>query len=180
MARPWRTREQAIDCFLAKIQIEGLLFELTEDSTPLQRFRFFFGPCWRFQGAKRSGYGTVMYERRQMPAHRFAWVVLEGRDLAEGQQLDHICRVRDCVNPAHLEAISQAQNLRRMESANYDHERQSCRFGHSVPWALFKRMGCASCRAYWKESARMRAVRPLLNSSGETSSQLQATAKAAQ
>lgn len=181
MARPRLSREEAIANFLERIRYEGLIAELPADPSPLDRFRFFFGPCWRYEGAKsRGGYGALTFEGRQVSAHRFAWRVLEGRDLAEGYQLDHVCRVRDCVNPAHLEPVTAGQNMLRMERSNYDHDRQECRFGHSVPWPLFRRMGCASCRAYWKDSVRTRAVRPSLTSSGERSSQLQATAKAAQ
>lgn len=151
MGRPRRTRDEAIAIFLEKLSYSGLPLGLPENPTSIDRFRFFFGPCWLYEGCKSErGYGRFTYEGRNWSAHRFAWIVLEGRSIAEGEQLDHLCRVPSCVNPNHLQAVSPAINMRRMEQANYHHDRQTCRFGHWVPWPLFQRMGCAVCRDAWR------------------------------
>jgi hypothetical protein len=64
------------------------------------------GPCWLWQGSRnQQRYGLVS-------RNRVRWTV-EGRTVPDGQQLDHLCRVRHCVNPAHLEAVSQVENVHR-------------------------------------------------------------------
>lgn len=54
------------------------------------------------------GYGRY----RGRGAHRFAWI-RENGDVPAGLQLDHLCRNRGCVNPAHLEPVTQRENTMR-------------------------------------------------------------------
>ena len=72
------------------------------------------GHCWRWRsGAARSdGYGQFWDGRTMRPAHRFAYEAIVG-PVPEGMVLDHLCRVRDCVNPDHLEVVTQGENQRR-------------------------------------------------------------------
>jgi hypothetical protein len=65
--------------------------------------------CWLWQGSVGStGYGTF----RGLAAHRFAYEAMVG-PIPVGLVLDHACKVPRCVRPDHLEAVSQAENLRR-------------------------------------------------------------------
>ena len=50
-------------------------------------------------------------------AHRYS-LVLAGHTLTAGLTIDHLCRVRLCVNPAHLEEVTYGENLRRAAEAN--------------------------------------------------------------
>jgi len=59
-----------------------------------------------------GGYGGFWNGTRQVRAHRFAYELLVG-PIPEGLALDHLCRVRRCVAPAHLEAVTQRENVRR-------------------------------------------------------------------
>lgn len=72
--------------------------------------------CWLWTGAKTpSGYGTLGRGRRgegNALAHRVSWE-LAGRQVPEGLELDHLCRVRACCNPDHLEPVTRAENTRR-------------------------------------------------------------------
>jgi hypothetical protein len=73
--------------------------------------------CWRWPGAlDREGYGKVNIfyagSRRTVPAHRVAYIIEVG-PIPEGMALDHTCRVRNCVNPRHLDPVSIAENNRR-------------------------------------------------------------------
>lgn len=69
--------------------------------------------CWLWQGAiTPQGYGTATLGRRPVPAHRLTWRIFEG-PIPDGLQLDHLCRVRRCVNPDHLEPVTGAENVRR-------------------------------------------------------------------
>lgn len=74
-------------------------------------------PCWIWQKAKNHlGYGQTTSNYRQWPAHRFYYVCLFG-PVSDDLPLDHLCRVRACVNPDHLEPVSTAENTRRGSSA---------------------------------------------------------------
>lgn len=70
-------------------------------------------PCWVWQGSDDGdGYGTVRRDRRTLKAHRFYYEQVRG-PIPDGLQLDHLCRIRRCVNPAHLEPVTQAENMQR-------------------------------------------------------------------
>jgi len=71
-------------------------------------------PCWVWQRAKgsRDGYGRKGVGRRVLLAHRVYFERVRG-PIPKGLQLDHLCRVRACVNPDHLEPVTSKTNVRR-------------------------------------------------------------------
>lgn len=70
--------------------------------------------CWLWTGfVKPDGYGSVKWRKTGAPAHRAVWESTFDIDLPEDLQLDHLCRVRRCVNPDHLEVVTAAENVRR-------------------------------------------------------------------
>lgn len=69
--------------------------------------------CWLWTRAKdRDGYARASLNNRGYRAHRLVYVLTKG-DVPDGLVLDHLCRQRHCVNPDHLEPVSDAENLRR-------------------------------------------------------------------
>lgn len=76
---------------------------------PISTYRPDLGPCWLWTGSLDGG-GYGRFDRQQ--AHRFAYEEQVG-PIAEGLQGDHLCRVRRCVRPSHLQPVTHAENLRR-------------------------------------------------------------------
>lgn len=71
------------------------------------------GDCWVWHGAMTvAGYGKIFIEGKLEPAHRIGYEIHVG-PIPEGMVLDHLCRRKECVNPAHLEAVTVAENTRR-------------------------------------------------------------------
>ena len=72
--------------------------------------------CWLWTDRPDpGGYGRIKMEGRKgrlVQAHRFVYEMLVG-PIPEGLQLDHLCRVRNCVRPDHLEPVTGAENQRR-------------------------------------------------------------------
>ena len=83
---------------------------------PLQRVlsRIEMSPqgCWLFLGAQIRGYGSVPNALTSQFANRIVWEYTVG-PVPDGLELDHLCRVRHCVNPTHLEPVTHKENLRR-------------------------------------------------------------------
>jgi hypothetical protein len=88
--------------------------------------------CWLWTGARTtSGYGNF-YVAPGSPvvAHRVAFELLLS-PIPDGMQLDHLCRVRLCVNPDHLEPVTSAENNRRSTSPTAVNARKThCIYGH--------------------------------------------------
>ena len=82
--------------------------------------------CWIWVGAiSGSGYGTFSLYGRKWNVHRLSYLHFVG-PVPDGLQLDHLCRVRACVNPSHLEPVTQQENARRGLFASRAH----CQNGH--------------------------------------------------
>ncbi len=90
--------------------------------------------CWLWTGGVKSdGYGSARTygARRSVLAHRFMYELLVG-PIPDGLELDHVCRVRSCVNPDHLDIVTHAENIARKPipaSCPSGHRRFSVRGG---------------------------------------------------
>ena len=90
------------------------------------------GDCWMWQvGLNTDGYGGAWRSGKNHLAHRYVYEFLVG-SIAEGMTLDHLCRVRNCVNPDHLEAVTNRENIRRGRGhAGINARKTSCKRGHA-------------------------------------------------
>lgn len=84
--------------------------------------------CWLWVGGiQKAGYGTFHYGNKKFLAHRFAYLVVRG-EIDAGLQLDHLCRNKACVNPWHLEVVTQSVNVFR--SDHHGRRKTHCPQGH--------------------------------------------------
>jgi hypothetical protein len=90
------------------------------------------GGCWLWEGAVCcNGYGRIWHSKRVALVHRVSYELSNGK-IPQRLQIDHLCRVKNCVNPSHLEAVTHKENLRRGESIGTLNSRKTqCSKGHS-------------------------------------------------
>lgn len=111
--------------------------------------------CWMWIGATtRNGYGQVYLKGEHILAHRLTWVAHHKCDVPVGLTLDHLCRNRACVNPAHLEPVSFRTNALRGVSPMAANARAThCKRGHElspdnlVERYLPEKRSCKTCRS---------------------------------
>src|SRR6185295_1989486 len=112
--------------------------------------------CWLwFKAWNNHGYGKIcgFGKGRSMAAHRFAYELANG-PIPPGMVIDHLCRTPACVNPAHLEAVTQHENtLRGIKGKGLRHG--VCLRGHAVrPRHGGRHTYCRECNTEWHRQNR--------------------------
>jgi hypothetical protein len=136
--------------------IETRFWPKVDKDGPVPAQRPDLGPCWLWTaGTNGYGYGYFNMDARRAThmnagAHRVAYELLIG-PIPEGLTLDHLCLNNPCVNPAHLEPVTLAENIRRSPQAQAKRARTHCPQGHpynaaNTRWRTRPNPG-RSCRA---------------------------------
>lgn len=98
--------------------------------------------CWEWQTQiDREGYGRLSGKL----AHRVVYEILAG-PIPHGLTLDHLCYVRNCVNPAHLEPVTRTENLRRAK-ARLTHCKRGHKFTPENTYVWRNARHCRSCNS---------------------------------
>jgi hypothetical protein len=127
--------------------------------------------CVNWTGNKTpKGYGRFRISNgANYRAHRVAWILAQGRISDAALVVDHLCRNRGCINPAHLELVTNEENLRRGDGRTgrplrrraakvRPEDQDACTRGHA--WPEFLRIapsGKAWCTECKRLAARRRA-----------------------
>ncbi len=148
---------------------------MTRPFTPAERQEAYWlkvkktDTCWLWTGAiANTGYGIFWTGKNLTQAHRYQMGLIP-----QGMQIDHLCRVRACVNPAHLEIVTQRVNILRGESLFAAEAQQThCVNGHEFTdentyrrksWS--KGRMCKTCNKLQKQ--RRRVARPIERESSD-------------
>lgn len=95
--------------------------------------------CWEWTACRSTtGYGRFRFEGRTWFAHRWLMESLRG-EIADGLDVDHLCRNRLCVRPDHLEIVTHAENMARSPYAIRRRTADVCQRGHA-DWAPLNRV----------------------------------------
>lgn len=138
--------------------------------------------CWEWIGHtaggnneggdnETKGYGTLRVGRGAVYAHRLSYETFIG-PIPAGLHIDHLCRNRLCVNPRHLEPVTQQVNvLRGVGPAALNAKKTVCKRGHPLEVIGPRRRMCPTCRkasrleASARRSARRKAIKALIEES---------------
>lgn len=108
--------------------------------------------CWLWTGSHQGdGYGRFYAQRKMQSAHRYSYELHVG-PIPAGLQIDHLCRVPGCVNPAHLEAVTPRENTLRGQGITAVQARRThCPKGHPYDEENTRLNGrkrfCRACQA---------------------------------
>jgi HNH endonuclease len=113
--------------------------------------------CWIWHGpTSEKGYAKTYYRKRDWRVHRLMYELFIGQ-IPNAVVCDHRCRVRCCVNPYHIDLVSDEENiLRGFGFAARNKRKTHCKYGHTladeniyVPPGRPSRRLCVECKKRW-------------------------------
>ena len=126
--------------------------------------------CWLWTGTQDGrGYGQIRVDHHLVRVHRWAYARLVG-PIAVGMDIDHLCRVHNCVNPSHMEVVTRRVNVLRGISVSAQAAlKVSCPQGHPYDEKntyyrpKTSHRGCRTCN---RQRQHLRAVAQALMAQG--------------
>lgn len=113
--------------------------------------------CWIFPlGGNGRGYSQVRWHGKKVYAHRLLFEALVNK-IPHGMTIDHLCRRRNCANPAHLEVVTMRENVLRGDGLSaLNAKKTCCKRGHPFTAANTRRVvhGARACRVCQRTSQR--------------------------
>ena len=104
--------------------------------------------CWLWQAwHNQQSYGMFrLRTNKSVLAHRLSYEMAKGA-IPDGLVIDHLCGVPACVNPNHLGAVTQKENIRR--GKNYNRSKTICKWGHALSGVnlYMRKDGKRACKA---------------------------------
>ena len=113
--------------------------------------------CWLWQKGRGHGYGVVKFRGKQRGAHRVSLYIFRGVSFQTTLVADHLCRVRRCVNPDHLEMVTERTNiLRGTARSAINAKKTHCPKGHPLSGEnLRESAGARYCRTCQNAQGRI-------------------------
>ena len=113
----------------------------------------------------KAGYGQLSVLGKRLYTHRVSYEIFVGK-IEEGLQIDHLCRVRNCIRPDHLEQVTSAENTRRgsanrLATGGYP-RRTHCKREHALTddnvYTYDGKRSCRTCIKNRKSTKRDKSV----------------------
>jgi hypothetical protein len=144
------------------ITIEERLWLNVNKNGPIPEYRPDLGPCWLWKlSTDARDYGQMSVNGKMRKTHQLAYELVIG-PVPPGLELDHLCRVRPCLNPLHLEAVPPlVNNLRGFGAAALNSRKTHCPKGHPYDEenTYWENGGKRHCRTCWSLRSAARSKR---------------------
>lgn len=145
---------------MLKTPWQDRLWPKVDKAGPVALWRGAPGNCWVWTAVRVKGYGVLSTSCGNRYAHRLTYELLVG-PIPEGLHIDHRCRRKACCNPAHLEPVTNAENVRRGNAGAYQAQKTHCKQGHpyDAENTLYRRTGgrsCKACHRTWSNEFKIR------------------------
>ncbi len=120
--------------------------------------------CWLWTAyINKFGYGVIgTYDKKTALAHRVSFELTKG-PIPEGLEINHLCEVKNCINPDHLEAITRAEHILKtdFQGGKYQKNKTHCVNGHSFQETdvYITKEGHRKCRACGRAADKRRSPR---------------------
>jgi hypothetical protein len=112
--------KQCSTCAVARRKYANNVIPRPPHERVLARLKKRKNGCWTVPSTCPAGYAQVGYRQNGRPKIRYSHIIMwehENGPVPKGFELDHLCMIKNCVNPEHLEPVSHAENMRRAHEA---------------------------------------------------------------